>query len=244
MTLAADPVRDAEYRSAALQVAEILRDRMMNIALSQNAMDSIANHGMVTSRISIGFPEKLGIPSTEFLMNLQGASSRDRSTAYFDARNMIVGLRLLPTDAQEAAKTRSGRRILQKFLISTFNKDRDIIVHEIIHMLDYLRGNITLSTTEARYARVPKEQFRVLYVNSPEEFNALFQQGIVQITDLLNRFPKSSQRNILSSFDKFMEFTKKTSTLVAMRRALLPKFERKLDVRLWHTWNYLRENMP
>jgi len=244
MTLAADPVRDAEYRSAALQVAEILRDRMMNIALSQNAMDSIANHGMVTSRISIGFPEKLGIPSTEFLMNLQGASSRDRSTAYFDARNMIVGLRLLPTDAQEAAKTRSGRRILQKFLISTFNKDRDIIVHEIIHMLDYLRGNITLSTTEARYARVPKEQFRVLYVNSPEEFNALFQQGIVQITDLLNRFPKSSQRNILSSFDKFMEFTKKTSTLVAMRRALLPKFERKLDVRLWQTWNYLRENMP
>ena len=244
MTLAADPVRDAEYRSAALQVAEILRDRMMNIALSQNAMDSIANHGMVTSRISIGFPEKLGIPPTEFLMNLQGASSRDRSTAYFDARNMIVGLRLLPTDAQEAAKTRSGRRILQKFLISTFNKDRDIIVHEIIHMLDYLRGNITLSTTEARYARVPKEQFRVLYVNSPEEFNALFQQGIVQITDLLNRFPKSSQRNILSSFDKFMEFTKKTSTLVAMRRALLPKFERKLDVRLWQTWNYLRENMP
>jgi hypothetical protein len=239
--LSADPVRDAEYRAAAIQVAEMLRDRMLHVATSQEMMTAIATHGSVMTRIPIEFPESLGIRPTEFLMVLQGQKGASTEAAYFEASNMIVGLRLLPTDAKEAARTRPGRKMLQRYLINSFSVNRDIIVHEIIHMLDYLRGNISFRTVAPAYSRASGEQYRILYINNPEEFNALFQQGVVQIIDKLSKFPRSAKAKILGNFDEFMAFANKTSTIMMMRRTILPEWERKLDVRLWQTWQYLRD---
>jgi hypothetical protein len=232
----ADPVRDAEFRAAALQLAAEIRDTIFGIANSKEAMKTIAMNGRTMKRFEINL-ERLGVRRTEFILLLEKPGYTGSEAAYFSAVNMVISLKLLPTNAEEVASSRQGRKILQKYLIDRFHRDRDIIVHEIIHMIDYLRGN-PLFLKEQRYMKAPAEQRQVLYINNPLEFNALFQQAVVQIQDAI---AKGNSRKILSSFDNFMAVANKVSTIKQMRASILPEWERRLDVRLWQTWQNMRE---
>ena len=252
--LAADPHRDAAYRLRAYGLAEKLRQMMLEIATEPDAMRLIAETGHAVADMHIGLadregdPTDLGLPEDiRFTLVLRThrepvAAFSSKTQFQEDERsNMAIILNFLPLDARQAATSRHGRRLLQKYLAGLFQTHRDVIVHEVIHMFDYLRGNKTFEK-EAAYSRATGAQYRVLYFNAPEEFNALFQQAVVQIENILRRASPGARNRILKTFEGFSQAAEALPILIEMRRSMLPWWEKKLDVRLWQTWEYFKEN--
>jgi hypothetical protein len=242
--LAADPERDAAFRHLAGRMADNLYGMMREIATQPVPMKTITDYGSFAANVSTeklaGSLEEIGLEPFTFKMVVlpwrEGA--RLGRLAFFSARDMTIGLHFLPDDAAKAIEAgRRGRKILQGYLAKRFAENKDSIVHEIIHMFDYVRGNPTF-LKEAAYHRFSGEQQRVMYVNNPEEFNALFQQGIAAVEQRLRSLKPADRVRVYQNFDAFMAMANSTPSIQTMREVILPEWEKKLDARLWQAWQF------
>lgn len=78
-------------------------------------------------------------------------------------------------------------------LYKLIKKNKSIIVHEYIHKLDTVRIRKNSPNYVAKSGRYHKNKQLDKYFNSPEEFNAYYQQGVEKLWDMFNRHKRTNE---------------------------------------------------
>lgn len=169
---------------------------------------------------------------------------------YFGDTNLVF--RFLPQDERVTGFGRAKDGvpvIVLSFLQGTYDLtaieiritgEKPNIVHEVIHYLDEERG-------EQRGGSAKKFDSGEVadYYNTPEEFNAYYQEAAFEVERLIDSLPDKFKKKWLASFDKFLN-TAYGQLSKAFVENLNSKYERKLKKRLYNLYLYLidKYNLP
>jgi hypothetical protein len=116
-----------------------------------------------------------------------------------------------------------------------------IIIHEITHMLDNFRGKEFMKGKLPPYARdmdKPQAEFYKSYINNPLEFNAMFQQGMFDLRQHIEFMGPPERWRTFKDFRSFKRAADETMGIALLRGAIEGKWEKKLETRLWQTWQH------
>jgi hypothetical protein len=179
---------------------------------------------------------------TEMVFNVALTEGHpDRGPASYDARTNTIHLWVLPEDA--AFLARRDPEHLWAHLGNTMMQSTNILVHEVTHMLDQMRGGhlTKLRAPQKEPGADPKEFFKQ-YINNPVEYNAHFQEGVYSLVGWLRRQEDPALvARVLGSYEEFESLANQTEGISNIREFGNTKYRRKLDVRLWQTWQHLRD---
>jgi len=118
-----------------------------------------------------------------------------------------------------------------------FLDKRDMFIHEFIHHLDMLRysRDYVPRSGEAVYGDDLEN-----YYNTPEEFNAFYQQTALQIESTLNSMKPEDKAKELESFENFMAFVEQDhGELISFFKG---KYDKKFKKRLADLYSELEED--
>jgi hypothetical protein len=253
--LSASSVRDEQLRKAAEKAADFVRDLVKGLSDDDQTMRDIARNGTIGRRVQMpqAITDNLGLKP--FLFNIvferehhtRSGGKSFQTVAGYDPRSKTLLLFLFPPGYQQDAYIPSRRRSLEAHMLVLLREQRDALVHEITHMLDAQRAP-SMFAKPAPQGPAPDDSDAELerkfrsYVNSPHEFNAFFQQMISQASDeLTNNTPAKDVRAVEADFEDFMMLIKWTSAYRNIEPYLNTKYRRKLDNRLYQSWNMLHE---
>jgi hypothetical protein len=248
--LGADPVRDQAWRAAVQKMASEMVTTLLTEMGSQDFLEELAYRHRVQLDFHVPDWVELGIEPFDFTVSLRDSAKAPQekggfATGWFEADSMEVVLYVLPPakDIEEWVRDRVGRKFLLKVVRAGLIEQRDVAEHEFIHMLDYLRGNVQIGsgTPYARASMTPDEVWGG-YVSRPHEFNAFFQQSLNMTLRTLRGLSSTKLREALRDYKVFVRIASGTEAMAGLRRGLTEGYQRKLDQRLWQTWNHLREN--
>lgn len=253
--LGAHPAHDARLRGTAASVA----NEILNV-IGQDPdglLDVIAVRGYAVAQMRLvadSLSKELGLPETiEFDLVLDQMGRHGGAIAGFAARtpgkippghspNMLL-LNVLPRGAEMHAITRGSEMF--NHIKRALRSNADVLIHEITHMLDHYRGGEFMAGKAPPYAEIPQEdraRYEEAYINNPGEFNAMFQQGIFELQDWFEHHTTPLQRKkVMRSFDDFKEHADRTLGIAMLRRAVVGKWRKKLDARLYQTWEHWKE---
>lgn len=237
--LSASPDRDARLRKAAEMIAGYVRSLIPEMVRDAGAVRALIQN----ARTSVLLPLPDSIAETAeiepFVFTLMFYVAKDRTVAYYVPERDILAVGLLPQDVSAAMFLPSRRRSVERYMLDMLQKQQGVVVHEATHMLDTHRA-----PGLQRRPRSMKEELNISfskYVNSPHEFNAFFQEMVSETQATLNHATEQELREILSSFDTFLEVVEETPAYLNIREHLNKKYRRRLHTRLWQAWNSLRD---
>lgn len=252
--LAADPRRDALLRSAATDISQTIFD---SFTLDDNAaafLSTIAADGEAQTTIHVGgghskMLQELGLPQ-EIIFDLFFAQHRGDRVAGFVARDPTdlpegtpaegIILFVLPVGAQIYARRQPYQ--LWQYVLRLLDQNPDILIHEVTHMLDHLRGKSFMSGKPPPYSP-PKtvediSRAKLQYINNPVEFNAMFQQGMFQLSTQIELMSPSERFRAFRTFRAFKREADATLGITMLNEGVRGKWKKKLAARLWQTYNY------
>lgn len=122
-----------------------------------------------------------------------------------------------------------------KYIDTRLIGNKATIIHELIHYLDELRfGTTYRGDTIKKYKTGGIEA----YINTPEEFNAHYQELTSRIENVLTLIEKSKEY-ILSSYKSFRFYLISSAENADIIKKLNVKYKKKLDKRLYQFYIYL-----
>ena len=259
--LEAHPTRDQLLRDTARGIAQVILSSFSTEESARGLISVIAEKGYAITTLSVGSPpearsltEELGLPENiEFLLvfnpvdahgRIAGFGVRKESMAIGteageDDPDAVLFLNVLPVNAQSVA--RRDPFTLWRYILRVLDKRPDILIHEITHMLDHFRADNLLLRVEPEYASKDiqdEKEARSLYINNPIEFNAHFQQGAFALREAIEDMGPSARRRTFSSFREYTLVADQVEGIRNLREYVHGKWKRKLDVRLWQTWEF------
>lgn len=124
----------------------------------------------------------------------------------------------------------------------SFEIDWNVVVHEIVHYLDYARAP---GLGDRKRASDTKG-----YYNDPAEMNAFFSQGVDRILESLARAAQAAPRHQKTFFDKYLSSPDVFNRYFMIdfsdgwREHLTPENRRKFSKRLARLYLFIREKWP
>jgi len=129
-----------------------------------------------------------------------------------------------------------------------------VLVHEIMHMIDFLRGampGMTKTVEEAPEGmtdeeideEMAKEEKKTLpYPNDPQEFNAFFQQALHEYEkNAIVRYRIHRRFHLPETFDSFLRDMRVVSdSFKILERSLQEKWRPKMYARLYQFYEHMR----
>jgi hypothetical protein len=240
MSLGAHPERDEALREAAEQIARFVRYEVQGIAHNQAAIRGLAEGRAIWGVFEVpqSVTDAINFSPIAFTMRLAFVRE-DRRIGSFDAKTNELTLYVLPRDAQRMAMLPAYRKTLESAIIHILAREEDVLVHEATHLLDAHRAPRMFENKPAWVGKKTEEERAEAYFNSPEEFNAFFQQIASLTLRHYRALSIANQKLVLSDFDRFMEIAEKTEPFQMISEYASPGLERKLAVRLWQVWDAL-----
>lgn len=249
MSFQAAPERDHELRSKALILAEDLRDAVSGVLNNKGPLHQLAQVGHVRFETTLlpgavpGLEENVDIvvllePVDEAHPQLVGGATPTPPTlALFilppvDYPRLVAAV-LNPRNPRHREAQRA-LGVIQQGMDAWFARHTSAVVHELIHLFDFIRA-------EVGQLQPQKRRTREEYVSNPWEYNAHFQHMIVELGQELQRAPGWVQRVAFESFEAFVEFAAKTRAGAGFLPHLDMKYRKKALSRLWQTWDHMRE---
>lgn len=80
---------------------------------------------------------------------------------------------------------RYGKELPPKKLIKLTNNQKEILIHELIHIFDYIRGGAGIEKSASSAKKLSSGDV-FGYYNDPKEFNAYFQEGLSNLMSAFN----------------------------------------------------------
>jgi hypothetical protein len=153
---------------------------------------------------------------------------------------------VLPPGAQSIIEAGNEDRVWAEIL-ALLDQNTGWIIHEVIHMIDNMRGRGFLQRIMAQ----PKPRdFPVYYFSSPWEFNAYFQEGMFNLRRRIGQMPDHERQWVFSSYSNFEATAlkeqirvpwKPRESLRVFRNHLTPKMLRRFNRRLRQTYDFWKE---
>jgi hypothetical protein len=240
--LSADPARDEQYQQAALRLANQRLKAVRQASMDPSTIERAQRTGVMSFNVFVEEEEAERIDLEPFGFKVHVAKRRPGSSTAASFRpetgKLAVAVFALPANFQELSSGRGQRKLIQKHLGKKLAKD-SAAAHEFIHMFDFLRGNVQMTPGEVRRSLMPesmtqrehKEAEYAAYINTPHEFNAHFQQGVIETLQKLRVMNPGNRRRVFGDYAKFVEVAEKTDPIGSLRRAGSEKYQRKLDHR-------------
>jgi hypothetical protein len=136
----------------------------------------------------------------------------------------------------------AGRRELKKLILTEFpSVMRSIasdIVHELTHAIDILMRGMQIPPLHDPEKTMDEDAQR-LYVSSPAEFNAFYQQTLYELEKELQRMSKT--RRAALSFNAFVALMQQTQTFRERSRHLDEKYRRKWFSRAYQAYEHFQK---
>jgi hypothetical protein len=186
----------------------------------------------------------LGLPPTlnfDFVLFSESESPELAAFGVTDGDRPFVRANVLPDDATSMSASELHQDIYQKLA-----SNPDIVLHEITHLLDYLRGGAQTmkqappAMPEGELTREQHEQFASEYINNPLEFNAHFQQGIFELRYAIRALPPGRKGWVKRSYPRFEALAFELMPFRALDHTS-GKWRKKLHQRLWQTWRHWKD---
>ncbi len=260
--LGATPERDAKLRSVAVDIAEMVFGTFTTEEGAGSLLSTIAKGGHAYVPIHFEAVQgtetrerlrELGLPAQvdfELVFLEQGPQHRvagyaaqaetdDRVKLFGGSQNLIL-IWVLPPNAQHFA--REQPEALWRYIFRALDGNPDILIHEITHMLDNWRGGGFMYGKPPPYeepsAGEDIAKARRAYINNPIEFNAMFQQGVFELGSSIEHMGTGDRSRLFRSFRNFKREADKTRGIAMLQRDVRGKWKRKLETRLWQTYNF------
>ncbi len=246
--LSAAPERDIEFRSRAYVLAQLIHRRTMELYSTSLALDSISNLDAFTFTVDlpIAFTAPMGLPAFPLRVRIMtiGAGGEGVIAAAAMAYPEIRLFAMLPLDwTRTIFEALHGNPRAQAEL--EYNREQlehyfahiDNIVHELIHVFDHARG--LYAVAHRREAPRTREE----YINSDVEFNAHFQQILIQTESTLRGMPRVVLEVVALDFHAFYRFVEQQPIAREFIPYLRGKWLKKFKSRIYQTWDHLREQV-
>jgi hypothetical protein len=230
MQLGADPARDAMYRRFADRISRELVSSMTG----KHVVDILSRGQLPGMTVLVDGSDSASVGLSPFRFNFRLAPPPHGSSAAaaFEPRSMtLFSFVIDPVMNLEIFQSRAARKMIEKEVPSLLAKQRNYLVHEIIHMLDFLRGHAKIEEHAKRFQGAGF----IKYINTPHEFNAFFQQAIESVESKLRAGGKTIGK---VDFDRVMKTFKDTESGKEMLRSMNETYMRKLLSRLWQIWDH------
>ncbi len=251
--LAADPRRDKSLRQVAEALMREIFSRLIHITGGYNMVQDIRVNGYYRTQLDFMAPEDLsdlGLPQrfrfTVFFFAENDPGREGRYAAFgtdLEGRDAVMFWVLPP-----AAELFAGLQpeALWRYILRVVDARKGHIIHELTHMLDKLRGSEPLKKKkkeEPPETRAEAEEPHRRYINSPAEFNAMFQQGMYDLSEFIEHASKGETAYIMRSFRNFSRAADKMMGIAVMRGHIEGKYLKKLEARLWQTYEFWKKEM-
>lgn len=249
MAFQAAPERDIDLRSKAVRLAEDLRDKVRGMFSDQVSLNQLAQHGAVRLDTTLlpgavpGLDAPVDVTAVFLPIDLSdprrvGAASGGPPPAFalfllppFDYPRLMSAVRNPRNPRHREAQFALIE--LQRLVDQWFDRNLSAVVHELIHLFDFIRAD----TVGGRYT---PPRSRQEYVSDPWEYNAHFQHMLVELGDDLQKAPGWVQNLAYENFEAFVAFAERTRAGRGFLPHLTPKYRKKALSRLWQTWDHFR----
>jgi hypothetical protein len=184
--------------------------------------------------IPSGGPVAIPARITTVVTGLRHHDRGKMALAGFSPEQMTIFIFLFPPNVSSLFSDRRGRRIAEANILKLSRLLKIALAHEIIHLLDYLRGNQVMT----KLAMLNTGMDFKKYINTPHEYNAFFQQGALETWNALQNMNTMQRKEAMNDFGKFAAVA---STTIAFKSLILEadkKYERKTAARLYQTYAY------
>ena len=249
----ADPVRDAQIRTVASRGAEKILSKIQKDLKRPAVIDEIARTGEYNFALELDEKDfkSLGLPTPAWISIMLAGEDhyslrgeKDVQAAW-DPRLHSIALFTLPPKPHLYVQVRRGRREIHKVFSKYSRSLKQSLLHEVVHYIDYLRGNDTMASLVEKQAilneKLSKEEAYIAYINTPHEFNAFFQQGLAETWHLLITQKRHDRARTMASFDKFLALALRTPAFTELSKSLDKRFAKKMLSRLAQTFTYWNE---
>jgi hypothetical protein len=222
-----------------------------------------AKRGSVLRRLGLPTRFTFGLVFEEYEGEgkLAAFASRKRAKPGSGKLKEMIILHVLPQGAQILAI--ADPQALYNHVMRALTGNPDVILHEATHMLDHFRGKRfyprlrKAEEADREYKEIerrrrrgeivadpePEPQSLIDYISNPQEFNAFFQQGMFQLRQHLVDIPPGEAKRVMRNFNTFKDEADSMWALKQLREGALPKWEKKMDSRMYQTWEYWKKAM-
>jgi hypothetical protein len=254
MDLAALPSRDEKLRRLASEIAGQLPAFFQNPRFVDSFIDAVEASGTAAVVIPVSQTRQgkreareAGLPATDLRFRLVFDQHTPGGMASYrydpdDEVEHTIRLNMLPHDIRGEFE---NPRELLVYVVGALLSNQHVVVHELTHMLDSMRGG--------HYGKVrpplPEDSedraaYMRMYVNNPVEYNTHFQQAMFELENYLDIIDWEDPQDVGAVLSTYAEFEKRalrTEALGQFMHYANPQYKQRVRQRLYQTWQHLRD---